>query len=174
MPRIVLKKREGEGLRCEDPTCGRRTETLHFILRKGALVGLCGPCYGRFALRLPAQPGYTGGSPMKTKSKKEKRTSAADVLVEQFALKAVKPNEDLIKMVREATGSKKFDDKQLAWYKSQYRAGKLKGMNGKAGHLIAQGKLTKEAHTRRPKGSSSKAKVVVKKKAAKKEAEPVE
>jgi hypothetical protein len=168
----VLDRRTGEWVSVHPR---RRIEEAMVIGHKGKTYDLC---------RVSCEPRYrewgygtaaasTGGSPMKTKNKKEKRTSAADVLVEQFALKVVKSNEELIKLVREATGSKKFDDKQLAWYKSQYRAGKLKGMNGKAGHLIAQGKLTKEAHTRRPK-SSSKAKVVVKKKAAKKEAEPVE
>lgn len=81
----------------------------------------------------------SGGSPMaKSKEAKERRTSAADVLVKQFALERVKSDEDLISMVREATGSKKFDAKQLAWYKSQYRGGKLKGQDGKPGHLINQ------------------------------------
>jgi hypothetical protein len=180
--RIVLKKRAAAAVEAPGPglmRCGHRESMMKSD-------GGCSMCQIR-RLRVawypkPGEDNYyrsqTGGMDMSKvksagKDKKEKRVSAADVLVEQFALKTVKGNEELISLVREATGSKKFDEKQLAWYKSQYRAGKLKGMNGKPGHLIAQGKLTKEAHTRRPK---SKAKVVVKKKAAPKakEAEPVE
>lgn len=108
----------------------------------------------------------------KGKEQKERRTSAADVLVDQFALKMVKDDETLIKLVKEATGSKKFDEKQLAWYKSQYRGGKLKGMNGKAGHLIEQagGHVKDKAKAK----SAKRGKVVVKKKAAKVSSEPVE
>ena len=72
------------------------------------------------------------------KETKEPRVTAASILVEQFGLKAVKSNDELIKMVKKETGSTKFDERQLAWYKSQYRGGKMKGQNGKAGHPIAQ------------------------------------
>jgi hypothetical protein len=106
----------------------------------------------------------------KSKEKKEKRTSAADVLIPQFGLKLVKSDDLLIAMVREATGSKKFDAKQLAWYKSQYRAGKLKGMNGKPGHLISQA----GGHLKPAAKKAKAGKVVVKKRAAKPAAEPVE
>jgi len=90
---------------------------------------------------------------------KEKRVSAADVLVPQFGLKTVKSNEELIKMVRAETGSTKFDDKQLAWYKSQYRGGKMKGQNGKPGHPIAQGSLMKPKAAAKAKAGPKKASV---------------
>jgi hypothetical protein len=166
--KIVLKEKH-HGLACEDSFCQRATEVLHFVIRKGKMLGLCDPCYGSFLLRKPSGSGEraTGGTEMaKGKEKKEKRVSAADVLIPQFGLQKVKDDEALIKLVKEATGSKKFDDKQLAWYKSQYRAGKLKGQNGKPGHLIQQGKLTKD------KPAAKAKKVVVK--AKKKQAEPLE
>jgi hypothetical protein len=73
-----------------------------------------------------------------TKEDKAPRVTAAGILLEQFGLKTVKSNEELVELIREKTGSTKFNDVQLAWYKSQYRAGKMKGQNGKPGHLIAQ------------------------------------
>lgn len=102
----------------------------------------------------------------------EKRVTAAGILAAQFALKTVKDNDELIKMVREATGSTKFNDVQLAWYKSQYRAGKMVGQDGKPGHLIAQGSLMKS------KAAVAKLKVKVKAKVKKvkptEEEEPIE
>jgi hypothetical protein len=91
------------------------------------------------------------------KKSKEPRVSAADVLVPQFGLKSVKSNEELIKLVRSETGSTKFDEKQLAWYKSQFRGGKLKGQDGKAGHPIAQGSMLKKGTVRPVKRQAAQA-----------------
>lgn len=90
-----------------------------------------------------------------TKVKKEARVTAGSILLPQFELQKVKDDETLIDMVKEATGSKKFDKTQLAWYKSQFRRGLLKGQNGKAGHVINQGGLTKKAV--KVKGKAKKA-----------------
>ena len=95
--------------------------------------------------------------------KKSKRITAASILIDQFGLEKVKSDEALIELVKEKTGSKKFDKHQLAWYKSAYRAGKLGGMNGKAGHVIDQGNLVKKAKV-----------VKTVKKATKKTEEPIE
>lgn len=83
-------------------------------------------------------------APRQEKKESGPRVTAGSVLLEQLGLKQVKADAELVKMVRAATGSVKFDGKQLAWYKSQFRAGKLKGQNGKPGHPIAQGSPLKK------------------------------
>lgn len=82
----------------------------------------------------------------KKEGKKEsKRTgpTAAAILVRLLGREHVPSDEAIIKEVKEETGSAKFDGRQLAWYKWKYKAGALKGMDGKA-HTIAQGEPKKE------------------------------
>lgn len=78
-------------------------------------------------------------------TKKSKRTgpTAASVLIRLLGREHVPSDEAIIKEVKEETGSAKFDERQLAWYKWKYKAGALKGMDGKA-HTIAQGEPKKE------------------------------
>lgn len=165
----------------------KRRPCGHRVVDEACSVHVCCACYirkllGRYYEEPVAekQTKETGGNTMGKKVvvkaakvvKSEKRVTAAGILVEQFALKTVKSNEELVKMIREATGSTKFDVSQLSWYKTQYRAGKMKGQNGKPGHLIAQGSLMK------PAAAVAKAKVKAKGKVAKKvvkeEEEPIE
>lgn len=82
---------------------------------------------------------------MSTKTKKKaktaskgKRYTAAQLLRVAFEAKKVGTNSSLVKMVKEKTGSKKFDDKQLAWYKSAFRHGKLAGQKAGRNYSIAQ------------------------------------
>lgn len=115
----------------------------------------------------------TGGSDTMAKTKgskevKEKRVTAASVLIPLLSAAKVKDDEELIERVKDATGSTKFDKAQLAWYKWKFREGKLKGMDGKK-HAINQGSpLKKKAQDKADK--AAKKKIVVKR--AKKE--PVE
>lgn len=105
----------------------------------------------------------TGGNDMKgkvTEQRKGERRSgkltAGRVLIGILGQDKVPADADIIKQVREATGSDKFDERQLSWYKWKYRQGRLKGQDGKA-HVIAQGSPLKE---KAPKKKS----IIVKKK----------
>lgn len=98
------------------------------------------------------------------KAVKVARVTAGSILLPFFEKSKCPDNDFLIKTVKAATGSKKFDETQLAWYKSQFRRGLLKGMNGKAGHVINQGGLVKKEVV---KGRAVK-------KAKKASAEPIE
>lgn len=105
----------------------------------------------------------TGGSEMKIKEKRkgERRAgkiTAGSVLVKLLGAEKVASDEQLIKEVREATGSKLFDERQLAWYKWKFRQGKLKGQDGKS-QVINQGSPLKAS-----KNGHSKKKIVIKKK----------
>lgn len=163
----------------------------HRLVDAACSVHVCCACYirrllGRYYEGPVAQETKTtGGNTMKKKEdvkavKKvvktsEKRVTAAGILEEQFGLKTVKSNEELIKMVKDATGSVKFNDVQLAWYKSQYRAGKMAGQDGKPGHLIAQGSHMKPAAAMaRMKKSKAKVAKAVKKVAKPSKEEPIE
>jgi hypothetical protein len=90
------------------------------------------------------------------KATKSKRVTAGDVLIGILSRANVPADEVIIAEVKEATGSSKFDEKQLAWYKWKFRLGKLKGMDGKQ-HVINQGDAKKPA-------KAGKKKIVVKKK----------
>ncbi len=72
-----------------------------------------------------------------------------------MGLSNVPEDGEIIKQVKAETGSDKFDARQLAWYKWQFRQGKLRGQDGTA-QVINQGSNKKE-----PK---AKKKVVVLKK----------
>jgi hypothetical protein len=100
-----------------------------------------------------------GGNTMSkaTSSKKSSRVTASSVLIPILSRANVPANAEIIDAVGSATGSKKFDAKQLAWYMWKFRQGKLKGMDGKQ-HVINQKSGRKAA--------VKKAKVVVRKKAA--------
>ena len=181
MFKIVLKRKAGPAEVAGRRPCGHREK------RDGCVVHSCCACYlerlrkawypGEGELREEVIKNNTGEILMKKalKTGKQKRVSAADVLLAQFGLQNVKSDDELIKLVKEATGSKKFDAKQLAWYKSRYRAGKLKGQNSKAGHLIKQGSLLKKKASAGGKKATVKtAKTAKKVKVRKESEEPIE
>lgn len=107
----------------------------------------------------------TGGMQM-SKQKEERfgkerrgaRITAGSVLINILGLEAVPADEKIIEQVRKDTGSDKFDERQLAWYKWKFRQGRLKGQDGKS-HVISQGSPLKEKQAKK-----KKAVVVVKKK----------
>ena len=100
-----------------------------------------------------------------------KRVTAASVLIPLLSAAKVKTDDEIIEIVKEETGSTKFDKAQLAWYKWKFREGKLKGMDGKK-HVINQGSPLKKKAQQKAEKAAAKKKVVVKKKA--KSEEPVE
>lgn len=91
-------------------------------------------------------------------STKEARVTAGSVLIKLLGAAKVQSDEAIIKLVKDETGSSKFDGKQLAWYKWKYRQGKLKGMDGKQ-HVINQGSPKKAE-----KVEKTKKRIVVKSK----------
>jgi hypothetical protein len=95
------------------------------------------------------------------KERRSDRVTAGSVLIRILSLAKVPGDESIIETVRKETGSKLFDEKQLAWYKWKYRQGKLKGQDGKK-HVIAQGSPLK---AKAPKAEAKKRKVIVRKKA---------
>lgn len=106
----------------------------------------------------------TGGNDMKGKVKEQRKSerrsgklTAGRVLIGILGLEKVPADAKIIEQVREATGSDKFDERQLSWYKWKYRQGRLKGQDGKA-HVINQGSPLKE------KAKVKKAIIVKKKK----------
>lgn len=97
----------------------------------------------------------------KGRKAREKKITASSVLIELLGAGSVKKDETLIAEVKHRTGSSKFDEKQLAWYKWKYRQGKLKGMDGKL-HEIAQG-----SNKKAEKQPKAKKKIVIKDRRAK-------
>lgn len=63
----------------------------------------------------------------KTMKKAEGKVTAASV-VRQLLVSFKGTNEELVAEVNERTGKEGFNLKQLAWYRSQWKHGKLKGM----------------------------------------------
>lgn len=53
------------------------------------------------------------------------KVSAAQAFRDSLETKSLKTDDAIIKYVRENSGSKTFDDKTLAWYRSMHKAGKL-------------------------------------------------
>lgn len=53
------------------------------------------------------------------------KTSAAQAFRDSLVRKDLKTEEAIIKYVKEKSGSKTFDGKTLAWYRSMHKAGKL-------------------------------------------------
>lgn len=116
---------------------------------------------------MPCNLTSKGGSSMaklrkQDKNGKDKRVTAGSVLIPLLSRATAPDDGELITEVRKATGSIKFDEKQLAWYKTQFRQGELKGQDGKKREIV-QKEVAKKAKAPKP----SK-KVVIKK--AKKEA----
>lgn len=93
----------------------------------------------------------------RAKERRKARVTVASVLIPALGQAKVQEDREIIKLVREATGSGKFDAKQLAWYKWKFRQGKLKGQDGTK-QAINQGSPLKS------KAPAKKRRVVVKKK----------
>ena len=66
---------------------------------------------------------------MSVKTKKETSTktkiTVASVVRRILGLKKTPTDEKFIVLVKKETGSKKFDQKQLSWYRSQFKSGRL-------------------------------------------------
>lgn len=62
--------------------------------------------------------------PTATKEKSNK-LSAAQAFRDSLKVKGLKTDEAVVSYVRERSGSKTFDLKTLAWYRSMHKAGKL-------------------------------------------------
>lgn len=60
------------------------------------------------------------------------KTSAAQAFRDTIKLKGL-TDEQIIARVKKVSGSKTFDEKTLAWYRSMYKAGKL----SKKGRAVA-------------------------------------
>ncbi len=56
---------------------------------------------------------------------KTKKTSAAQAFRDSLKVKSLKDDDAVITYVKKVSGSKTFDAKTLAWYRSMYKAGKL-------------------------------------------------
>lgn len=82
-------------------------------------------------------------------AEKPKRVMASKVVTGILLLKRVPDDETIIATVQQKTGNRNFDKNQLAFYKSKFRKGELKGQDGKKG-IIAQA----TAH-RKAKGSKA-------------------
>lgn len=54
-----------------------------------------------------------------------KKTSAAQAFRDSLKLKTLKDDEAIVAYVRKQSGSKTFDLKTLAWYRSMHKGGKL-------------------------------------------------
>jgi len=105
-----------------------------------------------------------GGSEMGNKkgSKAKSGLTASEIFVRLLSMEKAPGDESIIKQVKDATGSTKFDTKQLAWYKWKFRQGKLKGQDGKSA-VISQ------PDAKKPKAAKKgKKKIVLKKKKKKK------
>jgi hypothetical protein len=61
---------------------------------------------------------------------KRERPTAKSVVSRILLSKRVPTDEEIIRRVREKSGSKKFDRAQLAFYKNRARNGKLPGQDG--------------------------------------------
>ena len=70
-----------------------------------------------------------GKAKKKAGKKAAKRITAASVVLEKFKLKRIPSDEEIIKAVRKAVPSSKFDENHLAWYKSRARKGDLAGLD---------------------------------------------
>lgn len=83
---------------------------------------------------------------MATKEK-QKRVTAASVVRAILGSSRVPTDEKIIEMVKQKTGSRKFDKSHLSWYKTQWKAGKW--AKGKR-QLIKQAQQKRRASGAKP------------------------
>ena len=91
---------------------------------------------------------------------KEKRISAASIVLGMLNLKVVPTDEQIISAVLEACEGSKFKKTHLAWYKYQFKQGRW---NDGEPQVIRQAAVVKEAKkvmSKKGKAVSKKAKVV--------------
>ena len=93
----------------------------------------------------------------KTEKKAPRKGSIAETVQHLLSLAAVPADDAIIARVKAAHKGTKFDEKHLAWYKSQFRQGKLTGQAA-GRHTIAQKAEPKKHEPRqdKPKVSSKK------------------
>jgi hypothetical protein len=93
------------------------------------------------------------------KAKTPRKGSIMATVIGILGATSVPGDEAIIAKVRTTHKGTKFDEKHLAWYKSQFRQGKLTGQ-GKGPHAIAQKPEPKKQEPRRdksaPKASTAK------------------
>lgn len=66
----------------------------------------------------------------------EQRPTVASIISKILLSEKVPPDNRIISLVHQKTGNKKFNKRDLAWYKTKVRQGKLKGQLGP--HAIDQ------------------------------------
>lgn len=77
---------------------------------------------------------------IKNDIRNDTRVTAASVVTKLLSLSRVPPNAEIIKTVLSTVPGSHFNPKQLAWYKTQYRHGRLAGQTKGKTYIIAQGR----------------------------------
>jgi len=147
--------------------CGKRmtdTEMRRYQIYRGLDVETAvkeSDIHKYMSCNLKSKGGSTMAKKNGGKAGKEKRVTTGSVLIPLLSRATAPDDGELITEVRKATGSIKFDEKQLAWYKTQFRQGELKGQDGKKREIV-------QKEVKKAKAPKPSKKVVLKK--AKKEA----